>query len=142
MTGQPSGTPVDPMRARILDGARRQRASLGRALAMIAIASAILLYRPVTHQRWVSVGLVAGFQSLLAMFFTSGLRMAGPRSPVLRALLDEPERIIAIQVRGACVVVHLSRRRFTLLRPQSDVTSLASALHARCPNAASGAPPR
>jgi hypothetical protein len=131
---------ADPMRAQILAAARALRSAHVKALMVVPVAAAVLLYRPISRHNWTAVGVIAALQLLLIAFFVGGIRRMSPRSTVMRALLDEPERIAGVEVRGTAVMVYLSRRQFTLLRPSVDPAGFAATLRARCPNAVLGRP--
>ena len=131
---------ADPMRAQILAAGQALRSGHVKALLLVPLAAAVLLYRPIARHHWTTVAIVAAFQLLLIAFFVAAIRRTSPRSPAMKALLDEPERIAGIEVRGTAVIVWLSRRQFTVLRPSVAPVSFASTLHARCPNAVVGRP--
>jgi hypothetical protein len=127
----------DPDVPRILAAARAQRARYRWSLVIWAVTVPAALYRPIEHAHW---GLVAGASAFFCAFLAimlAGRRLTSPAAPALRALVDEPARVAAIQVRGRTATVYLDARTFTILRLDGD---LAERLRARCPQAIAGRP--
>lgn len=137
---------TDADRSAILAAARAahdvfRRGLRGGILALL-VCAAVAFYRPSANALWVGVGVIFAVQLIFLAFEWNGARITSPTSPTLHALLDEPARVAAIEVRRTpAVLVYLDRRTFTVLRPSGDVAAFVAMLRGRCPQAATSRPP-
>jgi hypothetical protein len=126
----------DRDRSTILAAARAQRNAYFRGLLILPVCAAIALYRPSANAYWGWLGVLFAVQLVVIAFQLNAARLTSQKWPAMRALLDEPARITAIETRRSAVLVYLDLRSFTILRlPAEAPTAFLAMLRARCPQA-------